>query len=255
MYCPKCGLENSEDAKVCISCGQLLPMEEIPLQPQIPAKTSTLAIWSFVLAIMGLFTFMITALPAFICGIIGLVKIGRSNGQLKGTGLAIAGIAIPSVSGLLFIPITLAILMPALAQTRHLAQSIMCGTNLSGLGKAMIVYVEDHNDMYPSADNWCDLLVKDCNVTWEQLRCPADDKEENKSSYAFNINLVGRKASKVPPDTVLLFETNPAVNPVGGPQLLNTEKHQGDGCNILFANSHVKFIKSEELSTLRWNPE
>jgi hypothetical protein len=126
---------------------------------------------------------------------------------------------------------------------------------LSGLGKAIVVYTNDHNGDYPPADSWCNALVKDCDVSPEQLRCPADDKKGDKSSYAFNINLVGRKASGVPPDTVLLFETTPTVNPAGGPELLNTEKHQGDGCNILFVDYHAKFVKTSDLAILRWKPE
>jgi prepilin-type processing-associated H-X9-DG protein len=54
---------------------------------------------------------------------------------------------------------------------------------------------------------------------------------------------------------VLLFETNPAVNPVGGAEILNTENHQRDGCNILFADGHAKFVKTSDLSTLRWTTE
>jgi competence protein ComGC len=248
-------MENPEDEKVCISCSQPLPVE--PDAPPLPpaAKTSALAIWSFVLAMLGLFTFMITALPALICGIVGLIKISKSSGRLKGTGFAITGIVVPVVYVFLVLPIMLAILMPALGKARQLSQRIICSNNISGLGKAIVVYTNDHNGAYPPTDKWCDVLVKDCDVTWEQLRCPADNKKENKSSYAFNINLAGRRDSEVPPDTVLLFETTPAANPAGGAELLSTEKHQGDGCNILFADYHTKFVKTSDISKLRWKPE
>ena len=46
------------------------------------------------------------------------------------------------------IAMLLAILMPALGKVRQLAQRIMCSTNLSGLGKAMLVYSND--DKYES---------------------------------------------------------------------------------------------------------
>jgi len=253
MYCPKCGLENPEDAKVCLSCSQLLPVEETPLQPQIPAKTSTLAIWSFVLALMGLFTLMITALPALICGIVGLVKIGNSEGRLKGKGLAIAGTVI-SFIGAIFL--SLMILTLALAKMHSLAPRIMCSSNLSSLHQALMVYAADHNGVYPSADNWCDAIFKNYNVVnANQFCCPGSDAKVGQSSYAININVAGKKASEIPPDTVLLFETSPGVNPAGGPEILSTDNHRGNGCNVLFADGRVEFIKSEELSTLRWNPE
>ena len=253
MYCPKCGTQNSENAGVCSSCNQPLPASSDVSQSAV--KTSALAIWSFVLAIIGLFTFMITALPALICGIVGLVKISKSSGRLKGIGFAVAGITVPVVYTFFILPIMLAILMPALGRTRQLAQRIMCSTNLSGLGKAIVLYTSDHNDAYPSADNWCNVLIKDCDVIPEQFRCPAGDKEEGKSSYAFNINLAGKNASKVYPDTVLLFETKPGVNPAGGPELLNADNHQGDGCVILFADGHVKFVLTKDFPTLRWKQD
>jgi prepilin-type processing-associated H-X9-DG protein len=255
MYCPKCGTQNPENSKVCLSCSQPLPASlEVP---QTGAKTSALAIWSFVLAIIGFFTFMITALPALICGIISLVKISKSNSQLKGTGLAVSGIVLSSI-GVIILPllmIMVGIMMPALAQARMVAQKMVCATNLKSLGVAMMVYATDHNDMYPPADNWCDVLIKDCNISPRQFCCPASDAKEGQSSYAININVAGKKISEIPPDTVLLFETTPAVNPAGDAEILSTENHQRDGCNILFADCHVEFVKKENLSTLRWKPD
>jgi prepilin-type N-terminal cleavage/methylation domain-containing protein len=46
------------------------------------------------------------------------------------------------------IAMLLAILMPALGKVRQLAQRIMCGTNLTGIGKAMLTYSTD--DKYES---------------------------------------------------------------------------------------------------------
>jgi prepilin-type processing-associated H-X9-DG protein len=255
MYCPKCGTQNPENAKVCLSCAQSLPV--LSDAPQTGVKTSALAIWSFVLAIIGLFTFMLTALPALICGIIGLVKISKSKGQLKGTGLAITGIVIPTISAI-FLPILmilLAILMPALGNVKPLAQRIMCVANLSSLGTTMTVYTEDHNDMYPPADNWCALLIADGNESPFEFICPGSSAVKGESSYAININVAGKKISGIPPDTVVLFETNPGVNPAGGPEILSTKNHQNNGCNILFADGHPKFVKTADFPTLRWTWE
>lgn len=255
MNCPKCGAQNPENTTKCQSCNQ--PLSASPDIPQPPvAKTSAAAIWSFVLAIIGLFTLMITALPALICGIIGLIKISKSGGRLKGTGFAVAGIAVTSVGACFIIPMMLAILMPALGKVRQLSERIVCATNLSGLHSAIIVYADDHNDMYPPAESWCDVLVKDYNVSPKQLLCPGSDAEEGQSCYAININVAGKKASQVPPDAVLLFETiTPGTNPAGGAESLNADNHQGDGCNILFADGHSKFVRAEDFSTLRWTTE
>ena len=54
---------------------------------------------------------------------------------------------------------------------------------------------------------------------------------------------------------VLLFETHQGWNQSGGPEILSTENHNGEGCNILFNGSLTKFIKTEDLNDLRWTAE
>ena len=120
MYCPKCGKENPDDAQLCHSCSSVLTSIST-IAPASAAKTSGLAIASFVLGILGFCTFFITAIPAIILGIVGLVKIGKSAGKLKGNGFAIAGIVVPTVSGLFVLPLMLGIMMPALARTTQIA--------------------------------------------------------------------------------------------------------------------------------------
>jgi hypothetical protein len=296
MNCPKCGTQNSENAQACSSCGQnLIVPSEIP---QIP-KTSAWAKWSFNFAVINFIaiicsillfiviifsidviglrikpyigdalwiifliifipTLTITPFLALICGIISLVKIRRSNRRLKGNGCAVTGITFPIIQIIL-----LAILTPAMGRASPTCQQIMCSANIKNFGLCISAYTAKHNNMYPPANSWYDEIVKDFHVGREWLHCPVDSKiKGDKSSYAFNINLVGRKASEVPPDTVLLFETNPAINPVGGPEILSGKKHHKDhniyhswGSNIVFADYHVEFVKEEDFSKLRWKPD
>jgi prepilin-type N-terminal cleavage/methylation domain-containing protein len=49
------------------------------------------------------------------------------------------------------IALLMGILMPALARVRQIAFRMTCGTNLSGLGKAMIIYANDYEDELPRA--------------------------------------------------------------------------------------------------------
>jgi len=49
------------------------------------------------------------------------------------------------------IALLMAILMPALARVRAIAFRLVCGTNLSGIGKAMLIYSNDNEDQYPKA--------------------------------------------------------------------------------------------------------
>ena len=146
MYCSKCGKENPDDAQLCHSCSSVLT--STPAQaPALGVKTSGLAIAALVLGILSIFTLGLTAIPALILGIISLVTIEKSGGRITGRGFAIAGIVVP-VLGLL--PL-MGILLPALARTRQIAFRMVCATNLSGIGKAMLIYSNDYNDEFPRA--------------------------------------------------------------------------------------------------------
>jgi prepilin-type processing-associated H-X9-DG protein len=250
MYCPKCGTQNPDDAQSCSTCGAVLTPSQTTTQPITP-KTSGLAIASLVCAILSVFTCMVSAIPAIILGIIGLVKIGNSKGRLKGTGMAIAGIVTPAVA-IPIIALLMGILMPALARTRQLAFRMVCGTNMSGLSKAMMIYADDYDDKYPTPDKWCDLLIEYCEVDPISFHCKG--AEEGPCNYALNENVVELGIS-TQPDIVLLFETYPGWNQVGGPEILTTDNHQGDGCNVSFVDGHVEFVKAEDIGKLKWKPD
>jgi prepilin-type N-terminal cleavage/methylation domain-containing protein/prepilin-type processing-associated H-X9-DG protein len=49
------------------------------------------------------------------------------------------------------IALLMGILMPALARVRQIAYRLYCGTNLSGIGKAMLIYSNDYDDELPRA--------------------------------------------------------------------------------------------------------
>src|SRR5215208_7786633 len=63
-----------------------------------PAQTSGMAILSLVLALAGFVTCGLTTIPALILGIISLMKIKGSGGQLGGIGLAWAGIVLSGIT-------------------------------------------------------------------------------------------------------------------------------------------------------------
>ena len=49
------------------------------------------------------------------------------------------------------IALLMGILMPALARVRQIAYRMMCGSNLAGIGKAMLIYSNDYQEEYPKA--------------------------------------------------------------------------------------------------------
>jgi prepilin-type processing-associated H-X9-DG protein len=142
--------------------------------------------------------------------------------------------------------------MPALGKAKSTAYRLVCATNLSGLGKAMLIYANDYDEKYPDTSQWCDLLIDYADVTEKQFRCP--DAPEGPCNYAMNEN-IEKLGIKAPPDMVLLFETYPGWNQSGGPEILTTENHNGEGCNVLFNDAHVELVKNKGINDLNWTAE
>lgn len=47
------------------------------------------------------------------------------------------------------IALLMSILMPALSKVRQIAYRIVCGSNLTGIGKSMLVYAQDNDEQFP----------------------------------------------------------------------------------------------------------
>jgi len=249
MYCSKCGALNPDDARLCSACGQVLvPVGQAPGGPAMGSRVSGWAIAALVLGILSPFTCMLTMLPAVIAGIVALVKIGNSDGRLKGLGMAIAGMVLP-VALLPMMAVGMGIMMPALARARQLAFRMTCGQNLVGLGKTMAIYANDNNGRFPTPSKWCDLLVEQNQAAPAMFRCRG--AAEGPSNYAMNKFAEGL-GPDAPANMVLLFETYPGWNQAGGAEILTVDNHNGDGCNVLFVDGHAGFIKPEFLRQLQW---
>lgn len=80
----------------------------------------------------------------FILGIIGLIEIGTSGGRRTGYGFAAIGASAPAVFVLTLI------YLPFVAG-KELSPRMRCGTNLAGIGKAMLIYANDYDDKLPLA--------------------------------------------------------------------------------------------------------
>lgn len=248
MFCPKCGTENPDGVRLCKSCSWVLPA--MSTQTSIRSeKTSGWAIAAIICGILTPFSCGISAILAITFGIVALVKISKSRGIVKGSGLAIAGIAIPLV-WLPLIVLLMGILMPALARVRFQAQRVVCATNMKNLGFSLMMYANDNACSYPSADKWCDILMEYTDVSKTNFRCRSTS--EGPCNFALNKN-IEKLGTKAPPDMVLVFETSPGWNQSGGPEILSTENHKGEGCNILFNDGRVEFIKTEDLDRLLWD--
>ena len=166
MNCPKCGKENPDDAQLCQFCNCTFTEASVTSET-INVRVSGLGIASLVFGILSIFALPVIAIAthratqymafgimasfllataAIILGIISLVQINTSAGRIVGMGFAVSGITVAGV--LLFL---MGIMWPALHMTRMTAFRMVCGSNLSGIGKAMLIYSNDYDDKLPRA--------------------------------------------------------------------------------------------------------
>lgn len=165
MKCPNCDKENHIGATACFYC-----QEALPENTAFRIRVSKAAVASVGLAFVSLgmlavcfavgnstsppnhrlinacvSVWLTTSAIAIALGIIGLIQMSRSGGRLTGGVFAATAITVPLVT------VTIMGLLPALTRPRSIAFKMVCGTNLSGIGKAMLIYANDYEDELPRA--------------------------------------------------------------------------------------------------------
>ncbi len=171
MKCPACGHENTYVAVRCASCHHSLDTNRVQ-SSVVTVKLSKLAIAATICACVswvcaiptmaaaldpflmdprsgfvdrtGLGAFLVATL-GFCLGVAGLTDIGTSGGRRTGHGFATIGTAAPAILILLLIG------MPTFGGQHTLGSKMRCGTNLAGIGKAMLIYANDYEDTLPLA--------------------------------------------------------------------------------------------------------
>lgn len=216
--------------------------------PETP-KTSGMAIASLVLGLTGFCG--ITALIGMILGIVATMRISKSNGRLKGKGLAISGICISALMFIVFLGIAAGLLLPALAKAKYQRQNTDCVSNVKQVCLAVRLYADENEGKCPQAANWCDAITP--NLAGKQVfQCP--QRAGNDGGFAFNAKLAGKTLSAIPPDTVMIFESSKGWNFTGGADDVIQRPPHGRNFVFGFADGSVREINKEELKELRWEP-
>ena len=232
-----------------------LPPSMPTTAPAVPAKTSALAVTSLVLGILGMFSCGLTALAGLILGIVAMVKVKNSGGRLGGGGLALAGTIVSGVF-LLMIPVFAAMMLPALAAAKQKAEAINCVNNEKQLAWAIKLYSVNSTNHFPPAATWCDAIKAKVSVSEKEFKCPGANSS-SRCDYAFNAKLGGLDASKINPQTVMIFESDGGWNANGGPELLPAKpRHLRPRAVyvVAFVDGHVEAVNQSRLNTLRWDP-
>jgi type II secretory pathway pseudopilin PulG len=122
-------------------------------QPQMavaPQGTSGLAIASLICGILVFLTVGLTGLPAVILGHLGLSKIKKSGGTLKGGGMAIAGLIMGYLGfGLTLIAVLASLAVPAFNMVQQQGNQMKAVNNAKQIVMGMKQYAADHDGKYP----------------------------------------------------------------------------------------------------------
>lgn len=239
MICPKCQREIPDSAPYCAYCGVRFAHPAGTAPPPSAPRTSGLAVASLILGILG--GLVITGLLGLIFGIMALVQIGRSQGRLRGQGLAIAGTVISGLA-LLSIPLLAAMVFPVFMRARSTAQKAVCLSNVKNISLALSMYMADNNDRLPAAADWCGDLEEYVR-NYDVFYCPvAGDLD---CAYAYNSDLSGADFASFadPASTVAIFESDLGWNASGLPQdLLPSEPRHLGGENYGYLDGHAQWV-------------
>jgi len=140
-----------------------------------PVRTSRLAIAALVCGVLGFGC--LPAVAGVVLGILALLKISQSRGQLRGRGLAIAGICLSAVMMIAIVPA--AMLLPALSKSKQNAMRTSCLMNLRQIGLGACMYADDRQVFPPDF-----LSLSKYLESPKVLVCPADKNHTLVSTWA-----------------------------------------------------------------------
>ncbi len=150
---------------------------------------------------------------------------------------------------LIFVAGSALVLIAVMPSETKPAGKLLCTVNLKRLEVVIGYYAAGSGGAYPDPARWCDLLVKQVNVPEDFFVCSS--AKPARCNYAMNPYC----KPDSPGDVVFLFESKGGWNQHGGPGLMEFGNHQGEGCNILFKNGGVRFVKPGDAAKLNWGKE
>lgn len=233
--------------------------------PQPPA-TSGAAVAGLVCGLLSLCSMGLTAIPGIILGLVGLVRIHNSEGRLRGSGLAAAGI-VTSVIGLLIglVAVGCFLMVALTAGGRHgrFETSVhvrrpsppVAERRADASMRAMLVVTaaaracaDDHDGRLPPADKYPGVLGE---YLPDDIGAPAG------WAFAMNEAVSSMRLDEIaePGRTVLLFEVREGMPPAGGRELVGGHPGRDEACVIGFVDGHVECIPLGELDNLIWRPQ
>ncbi len=121
-------------------------------------------------------------------------------------------------------------LTPGLFEMRASLLRYACGTTLSGMGKAMLIYANDYDDKWPPS---LETLVEKAEFSRSGLICPAMKYRPDYKSYVYRgIDTGGTSAEP----GIIMVHDRAGNHPAGR--------------NVLFVDSHVEWVTEQRFQEL-----
>lgn len=145
--CPYCAKEIQDEATVCQFCNREIVAAPAvsPVSAPLPvARTSGKAVASLILSFFSLF--FIPGVIAVVLGHMAYSEIKKSAGQLKGQGVALAGLILGylGIAAIPFLLIIAAIAIPNLLRARTAANEASAVGSLRTLNVALVTYASTY---------------------------------------------------------------------------------------------------------------
>jgi len=246
VSCQSCGFAVPVGSQFCPKCGRRMISHGTPVPAPYPRATALgsepprTSAWAITSLVCGIaFCIPLASLCAIIFGIIGIVE--TKDGRKRGMGMAITGLVLGLVLGILVVPaLLISILLPSLNRAREVANRVKCASNMRQIGQAIVLYANDYGGQYPP-----DLatLLKTEDIRPPVFVCP--DSTDTPASGPGDLDSGGHD-SYVYLGKGLTMPADPSV-----PVLYEADSHHIDGANFLFGDGHVEFMsKSQEAGIL-----
>jgi len=173
------------------------------------------------------------------------------------------------------IAILASLAIPALSKAMERAKVTQDASNMRQVGISMVAYLNDNADSFPDATKWPTALNPTYVTTWKGFLSPFDRRPPVESatdapiSFGMNKNLSTKGTSDVASASNCVFISTAATGTY--PKLVFINKAStvtgidagnnpgtfsgGKFVNVLFADSHVSALSTQDFNTALTNPD
>ncbi len=177
-------------------------MAELKEDKSAEIRFSRLSVVAFVFAILSVIPWFVPV--AIVVGIASLIRIEASGGRLGGRRMATSSVVITAL--ILFAEVS----VPTLSFRNSSAYRMTCGTNLAGIGKAMMMYANEYDGLLPRSGGrvnaWTSHLSR-WQATERSKAFAIDSRGDGQVTISSNLYLLVKYAEVTPKQFICMQQT------------------------------------------------